>query len=243
MDRENNYYIVLPTWVLADDRLSPAEKIILGDINSLKEYWKANSTIADAVGVSIRTVTRGIANLEKLGFIKTELITGKGLQTYRQIHKTPKLFGMNLHDEKSGTPTQNDLQEIQLNNIKDNREIEEARVAQAPLTSSLVSKNLKSSKTLKPLEPIELYLGVFNEVTGRSLRILPQEKRVIAALAQMTHQELKNGLCYIRDHSSWAKENKVYPNNTAWLIVESVNHVDYDPSERMRHVDTFEKPE
>ena len=65
----------IPRAIYNNPKLAPTDKLILSDIynlcNSSNKYFKANDTISEEVGVSIRTVSRSVTYLIKLGYITT----------------------------------------------------------------------------------------------------------------------------------------------------------------------------
>jgi uncharacterized phage protein (TIGR02220 family) len=77
MGTETEYYIVIPSFVLRDERLTPIAKLIYGEINSLSNIngraWVSNGKLAENHSVSKDTVKRAIALLKDLGYIDTRL--------------------------------------------------------------------------------------------------------------------------------------------------------------------------
>lgn len=72
------YYAVIPTAVLMSEELSNHEKILYGHISSLfnmNGFCEAtNDYFAKVMGASERSIQRWMAHLEKLGFIRREIV-------------------------------------------------------------------------------------------------------------------------------------------------------------------------
>ena len=75
---KNNYYAVIPATVRYNTELKPNEKLLYGEITSLTNsvgYCFANNRyFAKLYNVTIHTVSQWISHLEKLGYIKIDLI-------------------------------------------------------------------------------------------------------------------------------------------------------------------------
>lgn len=79
MDEEKaNYYVIIPASVRYDNRLTANEKLLYGEITSLcddkGECIATNKHLSELLRISKLTVSRGIANLEKLGYIERLMI-------------------------------------------------------------------------------------------------------------------------------------------------------------------------
>lgn len=80
---ENNiiYYAVIPATVRYDKELKASEKLLYGKITVLANRYgycyAKNKYLAELYDVSTETMSRWISNLEKKGYIKTEIITNK----------------------------------------------------------------------------------------------------------------------------------------------------------------------
>ena len=83
------YFAVLPANVRYDPRLSAAEKLMFAEISALAQRdgscWAKTSYFCKLYGVADSTVRKWIANLQKTGYIRTELVTKKGMVTGRRI--------------------------------------------------------------------------------------------------------------------------------------------------------------
>jgi uncharacterized phage protein (TIGR02220 family) len=106
-----NYFVVTPYPVLVDEQLSPSTKLLYGIVSSLtrKEGYcfATNEYISDSLGVSKRTVERGLKQLEEGEYIVRETScvnnkserkiwltsTPKGVEQYRQPCGTTKMSG------------------------------------------------------------------------------------------------------------------------------------------------------
>lgn len=73
-----NYYSIIPADLRYDRRLKSAEKLFFSEIsaltNALGYCYAGNKYFANLYGCDVRTITRWVSNLEKLGYIKVELI-------------------------------------------------------------------------------------------------------------------------------------------------------------------------
>lgn len=80
MNEENkiNYYAIIPATVRYNNNLKPAEKLLYGEITALtntKGYCYAkNRYFANLYDVTLHTVSQWISHLEKMGYIKIEMI-------------------------------------------------------------------------------------------------------------------------------------------------------------------------
>lgn len=80
MNEDNlvSYYAVIPATVRYDKRLKSSEKLIYGEITSLTNKmgycFASNKYFAELYNVTIHTVSQWISHLEKLEYVKIELI-------------------------------------------------------------------------------------------------------------------------------------------------------------------------
>lgn len=93
MNEENNisYYSIIPATVRYNNNLKPAEKLLYGEITALtnaKGYCYAkNRYFANLYDVTLHTVSQWISHLEKMGYIKIEMIrNGKKEIEERRIY-------------------------------------------------------------------------------------------------------------------------------------------------------------
>lgn len=93
MNEENkiNYYAIIPATVRYNNKLKPAEKLLYGEITALtniKGYCYAkNRYFANLYDVTLHTVSQWISHLEKMGYIKIEMIrNGKKEIKERRIY-------------------------------------------------------------------------------------------------------------------------------------------------------------
>lgn len=89
--REPSYYAIIPAEVRYDKTLRPTAKLLYGEISALTGRngycWATNQYFADLYQVSEKTVTEWVTQLQKAGYIKTELIRNeKGMVTGRKIY-------------------------------------------------------------------------------------------------------------------------------------------------------------
>lgn len=73
-----NYYSIIPADLRYDNRLKATEKLFFSEISALTNVYgycyAGNKYFAKLYDCDVRTITRWIAKLEKLGYIKIELI-------------------------------------------------------------------------------------------------------------------------------------------------------------------------
>lgn len=77
-----NYYITIPAQVLHDNRLTPLSRLIYGELSALANIhgyaWINNNGLANRYEVSKYTISRSVSEIEKLGYIKSELVYKEG---------------------------------------------------------------------------------------------------------------------------------------------------------------------
>lgn len=77
MSTNSNYYAIIPAEIRYDEQLSANEKLMYGEITALAnntgECWASNAYFAGLYDRDVRTITRWISNLERLGFIDSKL--------------------------------------------------------------------------------------------------------------------------------------------------------------------------
>lgn len=77
-EKQPSYYAIIPATIRYDERLKYAERLFYGEITALigKEGYcfASNNYFADLYDVIPGTISRWISHLEKLGYIKRELI-------------------------------------------------------------------------------------------------------------------------------------------------------------------------
>lgn len=77
-----NYYITIPAQVLHDNRITPLTRLIYGELSALANIhgyaWINNNGLAKRYGVSKYTISRSVSELEKLDYIRSELVYKEG---------------------------------------------------------------------------------------------------------------------------------------------------------------------
>lgn len=108
-----SYYAIIPADVRYDKRLTPNAKLLYGEITALcneKGYcWASNSYFSELYGVSKVSISKWIAALETLGYIKIDMEYREGSKEiscrYITILKYPYLTKVNDPiKEKFNTP-------------------------------------------------------------------------------------------------------------------------------------------
>lgn len=111
MKQQPSYYANIPATVRYDKDLKANEKLLYGEITALANKngycWAENNYFAELYGVKKGTVSGWISQLEKKGYVKTELIYQKGSKQVSRrfiyINDTPMR-------QKSHTPSdKNDI--------------------------------------------------------------------------------------------------------------------------------------
>ena len=135
MNEENgiNYYAIIPATVRYDKNLKPAEKLLYGEITALankKGYCYAqNRYFSNLYLVSIETVSRWLAHLQQLGYIKIIIQRDDNKKiTARHIYIIDKPYSEDNQypiDEKINTPTDKKIntpidEKVKENNINNN---------------------------------------------------------------------------------------------------------------------------
>ena len=73
-----NFYSIIPADLRYDKRLKATEKIFFSEISALTNLhgycYAGNKYFSNLYGCDVRTITRWVTNLEKLGYIKVQLI-------------------------------------------------------------------------------------------------------------------------------------------------------------------------
>lgn len=92
-EKQPSYYAIIPSTVRYDENLKFAERLLYGEITALigKEgyCYASNSYFAKLYGVIPGTISRYISHLNKLGYIKVELIKNEYKEiTERRIYIT-----------------------------------------------------------------------------------------------------------------------------------------------------------
>lgn len=71
-------YSVIPSYIMYDNTITPGSRLLYGTITNLSN-WKGycfatNRYLADLFGITTRTIGRYLSELEKRGYVETELI-------------------------------------------------------------------------------------------------------------------------------------------------------------------------
>ena len=79
---EENYFVVIPYWVLVSEELNANEKILYCVISSLTKKngfcYASNSYLADVMKMHPASVSRCVNHMKELGVISLDYIYGKG---------------------------------------------------------------------------------------------------------------------------------------------------------------------
>lgn len=119
-EKQPSYYAIIPSTVRYDENLKFAERLLYGEITALigKEgyCYASNSYFAKLYGVIPGTISRYISHLNKLGYIKVELIKNEYKEiTERRIYITDiscKKILTNTYEQNCLYPEQNKIEPI-----------------------------------------------------------------------------------------------------------------------------------
>jgi len=107
-------WCIIPPWVLADQRLSSTQKLLLGRVLGLsdkhKYCWASNEWLGQELGIAANTVSHMLTDLERMGLVRIELRRVQS-GTFRKIFPTDRgeeidlwsEFRRNSHSQKSAT--------------------------------------------------------------------------------------------------------------------------------------------
>lgn len=102
-NRQPSYYAIIPSTVRYDNRLKFAERLLYGEITALlgKEGYcfASNNYFADLYGVIPGTISRWISHLDKLGYIKVDIIKDDNKEVKeRRIYIIDASYGQSVDD-------------------------------------------------------------------------------------------------------------------------------------------------
>ena len=103
---ERRKIIVIREDILTDRRLTLAEKIVYARISAFEKYYEASETCAELLGISVSSVQKAKAKLEKLGYISCLKNTGRG-KIYR-ANLDALSDSQNLPDRLANSANQNE---------------------------------------------------------------------------------------------------------------------------------------
>lgn len=97
-DIKQSYYAIIPGFVRYDNNLSANEKLLYGELTALANKYgycfASNKYFAELYGVTNRSITRWLANLEFCGYIRIELIKNEDIKLIERriyiIDDTPR---------------------------------------------------------------------------------------------------------------------------------------------------------
>ncbi len=151
MDEEKfvNYYSVIPATVRYDKRLKSAEKLLYGEITALSNCYgycfATNKYFADLYNVTPHTVSQWLSHLNKLYYIKIDLIKSENNEIKeRQIYILD-----NPYVQKNTYPIDKKVQDNNINNNIDD------------LYNSIINKDEKICEDFyKHIERLELVYSI-----------------------------------------------------------------------------------
>lgn len=171
-----NFYSIIPADLRYDNRLRATEKLFFSEISALTNVYgycyAGNKYFAKLYECDTRTITRWLSNLEKLGYIKVELIRDeRQMILERRIYIRENLqegIDKNVHrgiDNSAGRGMDKNVRNnnIYFNNITHTREPENSKIKYADKVylieseyNSLISE-YGQDKTDKAISELDLY--------------------------------------------------------------------------------------
>ena len=155
-----NYYITIPAQVLHDNRLTPLSRLIYGELSALANIhgyaWINNNGLANRYDVSKYTISRSVSEIEKLGYIKSELIykDGKKEVEKRNVYILPIDEKRNTLLTKTAIPYCGKTQYPIDENRKDNNTV-----------NNTINNNNNNSDIQELINFYEGNFGVINQFT------------------------------------------------------------------------------
>lgn len=162
MENKPNYYSIIPASVRYDEELKANEKLLYGEITALANKngycWAENQYFAKLFAVTKETASRWVSNLEKQGYVRTELIRGAGKEIKeRRIYIQDPLLTKNAipYKQKTQYPIDEKRKE-ELNNTS--------------INNTRVNKDHSPAEPDTPPAPHKKIIGYLNQVTGKSYK-------------------------------------------------------------------------
>lgn len=157
MREQPNYYSIIPASVRYDKELKANEKLLYGEITALANKngycWAENKYFGNLYGVEKETASRWVSNLEKQGYIRTELIRGAGKEIKeRRIYiQDPLLTKKSIpYRQKNQYPIDENIKEelnnTSINNTSINKDHSTAKAERIPYKSIIGYLNEKTGK-------------------------------------------------------------------------------------------------
>lgn len=218
-----SYYAVIPAQVRYDPELSSSAKLLYGELTSLCNQtgycWASNVYFAELYGLSVRTVSRLIAQLEAKGYIRCETAATKD-GSERRIYAglfvvTPEGGGQKCLggiDENVQTPLdknvhQNNKQENNKQNIPP-----KAPKGALPAEAKPKSRRAKTEPQYRP-DWFERFWALYPRRTNRVAAVRAWDKlqpdlelckvMTVAIKAQMQTPQWRDGPEHIPHPSTW----------------------------------------
>ena len=98
-----SYYAIIPADVRYDNRLTPNEKLMYGELTCLSTKYgycfASNSYFAELYDKDERTVRRWLENLEECGYIRRELTQKDNQTVERKIYLINKVYENDREDK------------------------------------------------------------------------------------------------------------------------------------------------
>ena len=179
-------FVNIPIEIFSSQELTANEKILYGYLSIFRKQccFRSNESLAETLGVSVATITRGLKKLEQLGYIFIEFVNGnsaarriytmfdnpkkikylmnKGyLKSFPQVSQNEEGVkqnddGVNHFDEPNNRGEVNHFDEHRI--IKDNKNIEASALAMEK--PSLASKSIEECKSMTRNELLALEYAV-----------------------------------------------------------------------------------
>jgi len=161
--------IWIPSKIWLDEKLSPFDKVLLMEIDSLDNEngcWKSNKSFSEFMQCGLATVTRSIKKLESLNMIKTKM----SKSDYGTIRVIKMIKGVS--SKRLDPPNQNDYQGITVrdNSKEKDIDIKIPEYIELELWNDFIDvrKKLKAPNTERALKGLLKKLDQFEKVSAGS---------------------------------------------------------------------------
>lgn len=230
---DGGYYAIIPADVRYDPDLNPNAKLLYGELTSLcnqKGYcWATNEHFSELYGLSVRTISRLITQLESKGYIRCEMAaTDKGSERriYAGVFVVEREGGI---DENGKTPIDKKSKGGIDKNVKQNNKIINNKLPPKAPQGAPVSKTTKRSRKKKSVpswrpEKFEGFWAAYPRDEDRKRAVeqwdkLPQDTELMERHGGSEEElllEISRGLKRHLESREW-KENVGIPYAFRWI--------------------------
>lgn len=161
-----SYYSIIPATVRYDERVKMQGKLLYSEITALcnqKGYcWAENNYFAELYGVSKRTVSRHLADLEKCGYIIIEIIYKEGTKQIEErriyINDTPKTAEpqINETDENTYSELVDPMDKIVYTPIDKNDYTPTTKLSRRIINNNIINNNIYNNQSINQSSNINI---------------------------------------------------------------------------------------